>query len=644
SVGGRSVGVCIHHKRKKLENLRTLILANNHLRELVLHYTDEESLDIMVGMGRQRLLFPALTMLDVSNNQISIIPSVIHELSSLSVLNISANPDITELPPEMGLLNRLWNLGCLGCNLQDPLRGMLESHRYKTIDVIGYLRSVLEDSKPYARLKLMVVGIQGIGKTSLLEQLRAEGSTLVHAKRKPPDHWGKRMGTMKNVKPGTNLSTVGVDIADWMCERSGRNTPPVTFRTWDFGGQREYYATHQYFLSKRSLYLVVWKITDGEAGIRSLQQWLVNIQARAPNSPVIIVGTHYDLVKDHLPPSYAEHLQSLIRTKFIGIIDPDKSGLPRVVETLEVSCRTRYNLRTLANLIYDTAYSLRSPGGKEKLLEQKIPAVYLALEEVIGLVAAQRRVQGKDPVLTADEYHFQVSHEMASRGKGFRDIAELNQATSFLHENGVLLHYEDAALRDLYFLDPQWLCDMLAHVVTIREINPFAKNGIMKLQDLSLVFKNISWTPTKQNYLVNLLNKFEVALTWDSRSLLIPSLLPSEIQIRAGIPGCEVRIPVRSRTWALRPHRLSTSECEDGGGLSHRETGVTVSHMTPKGVEPLRRLLFISYFPAGFWSRLLTRILADDSFISIIQAYFDAPKQATQKHSLGCTLGTPELA
>lgn len=40
-----------------------------------------------------------------------------------------------------------------------------------------------------------------------------------------------------------------------------------------------------------------------------------------------------------------------------------------------------------------------------------------------------------------------------------------------------MLHYEDATLKDLYFLDPQWLCDMLAHVVTIREINPFAPNG-----------------------------------------------------------------------------------------------------------------------------------------------------------------------
>jgi len=36
----------------------------------------------------------------------------------------------------------------------------------------------------------------------------------------------------------------------------------------------------QYFLSKRSLYLVVWKMTDGKKGMNEIQQWLINIQAR----------------------------------------------------------------------------------------------------------------------------------------------------------------------------------------------------------------------------------------------------------------------------------------------------------------------------------------------------------------------------
>ena len=36
--------------------------------------------------------------------------------------------------------------------------------------------------------------------------------------------------------------------------------------------------THQCFLSARSLYLVVWNTTQGEAGVNALGPWLHNIQ------------------------------------------------------------------------------------------------------------------------------------------------------------------------------------------------------------------------------------------------------------------------------------------------------------------------------------------------------------------------------
>ncbi len=57
---------------------------------------------------------------------------------------------------------------------------------------------------------------------------------------------------MKSGK-GVSMSTVGVDIGDWTYEKRGKSANafgPVVFRTWDFGGQQEYYTTHQYFLSK----------------------------------------------------------------------------------------------------------------------------------------------------------------------------------------------------------------------------------------------------------------------------------------------------------------------------------------------------------------------------------------------------------
>ena len=68
----------------------------------------------------------------------------------------------------------------------------------------------------------------------------------------------------------------------------------------------------------------------------------------------------------------------------------------------------------------------------------------------------------------------------------------------------------------------------------------------MKLEDLQLVFRSSSSAPSEaQTYVVSLLNKFEVALTWDSRTLLIPSLLPSEDQTQCGLPGSDVRVKVK---------------------------------------------------------------------------------------------------
>lgn len=38
----------------------------------------------------------------------------------------------------------------------------------------------------------------------------------------------------------------------------------MSFSIWDFAGQEVYYSTHQFFLSSRALYLVVWNVAKPE--------------------------------------------------------------------------------------------------------------------------------------------------------------------------------------------------------------------------------------------------------------------------------------------------------------------------------------------------------------------------------------------
>ena len=52
--------------------------------------------------------------------------------------------------------------------------------------------------------------------------------------------------------------TDGIDIK-WWKPRKGR---PLQLCAWDYAGQEEYLATHQFFLSSRSLHLLVFDLTN----------------------------------------------------------------------------------------------------------------------------------------------------------------------------------------------------------------------------------------------------------------------------------------------------------------------------------------------------------------------------------------------
>lgn len=62
-----------------------------------------------------------------------------------------------------------------------------------------------------------------------------------------------------------------------------------------------------------SLYLLVWRLIDGEEGVNGLTPWLDNIAVRSPGSTVIIVGTHLDCINPEKHGlKYVDHLKSMV--------------------------------------------------------------------------------------------------------------------------------------------------------------------------------------------------------------------------------------------------------------------------------------------------------------------------------------------
>jgi GTPase SAR1 family protein len=66
----------------------------------------------------------------------------------------------------------------------------------------------------------------------------------------------------------------------------------IQFNSWDFGGQEVYRVTHQFFFSRRSIYLLVWEPRKGVQASQ-VEDWLKIIRLRVgDDARAIIVSTH----------------------------------------------------------------------------------------------------------------------------------------------------------------------------------------------------------------------------------------------------------------------------------------------------------------------------------------------------------------
>ena len=214
---------------------------------------------------------PNLKRLSISHNKFRQVPKCICSFTNLTTLELGHNIGILELPVEMGRLQNLSTLDLTGLDdINEPPKGI----RNDAKRCIAYLNPKLRNTQGYYHMKLILLGKQKTGKSTLVARLHG-----------------------KQVRESDYQTTVGIDVSEWrFSPRIGKQT--FTFSIWDFGGQEEYYATHQCFLTERSLYLLVWNITHGEEGVRELKPWLDSIALRAPRSKVIIVATFYDKVPE----------------------------------------------------------------------------------------------------------------------------------------------------------------------------------------------------------------------------------------------------------------------------------------------------------------------------------------------------------
>ncbi|CAF5196291.1 unnamed protein product, partial [Rotaria magnacalcarata] len=140
----------------------------------------------------------------------------------------------------------------------------------------------------------------------------------------------------------------------------------------------------------------------------------------APGSSVILVGTHHDqIVKLKNYRQLSENFQSIIYQRFIDTSQSEKLGYPKVLESIEISNKTGYNVKQLCTLIYDVAGQLLAPSAKDQgIFQQRIPAKYIYLEEALE----EYRINKKTSILNDKEYQ-ELIKEISQKNSSvqFRD-------------------------------------------------------------------------------------------------------------------------------------------------------------------------------------------------------------------------------
>ena len=100
---------------------------------------------------------------------------------------------------------------------------------------------------------------------------------------------------------------------------------------WDFGGQAIYHATHQFFLTKRSLYALV---ADTRKEDTDFYYWLNVVELLSDNSPLLIIlnekqDRRRDINERQLRGQFA-NLKEALPTNLA-----DNRGLDRILEEIK---------------------------------------------------------------------------------------------------------------------------------------------------------------------------------------------------------------------------------------------------------------------------------------------------------------------
>ena len=465
-----------------LSRLQTLSLPTPALKDLTWAAGLERLSDLDVSTSQVSDLRPLsglrrLRRLNIMNTPVADVKSLA-QLPCLTSLHASGT-QVGDLSPLQGLIvsgfEVLWDqytwgdgIHVEGCPLVVPPAEIVKQGHEA---VLNYFRERDEEGVDHLyEAKMLILGEGRAGKTSLLRRLYQPGEAL----------------------PAEKDTTKGIAIHQHVFPlKNGRQ---FRLNVWDFGGQQIYHATHQFFLTRRSLYVLVDDTSKDQKSVSDdgFKYWLDLIDLFGGHSPVLIFQNEKGGRSKAIDLGGIKGQYDNVKERYAGNLE-NPASVERVRDGIE------FYASTLGHI------------------GEQLPARWIKVRADLEARAAEV------PHIMQSEYFDIYARHMV------RDRAKALHLSRYLHDLGVFLHFQDdPLLARTVILQNQWATEAVFRILDDETVK--SQRGRFGAADCDRLWRSSIYADMHPELLA-LMQRFELcyALT-DSHPprWLAPQLLPPE--------------------------------------------------------------------------------------------------------------------
>jgi death-associated protein kinase len=395
------------------------------------------------------------------------------------------------------------------------------------------------------RVRLLVCGAAGVGKTSLISSLK-----------------NKFFRNSRNNRCGNNYfgAAANRERTHGFCVEQCSIPGAGCFSIWDFSGHYEYYPAHEYFLQGASnlIYLIVCcQLHSYQYQLAQVKFWLAMIKSKfCPHNFIQYAGHRSQKPFVVLVQSFADRLPSLLSHNESDTFDVTFSTINNRKEMMSYSHSSFSSdtsiQSTTANqllkcveeefgqyfIFTDKVFNLdcrKSRGSQMQLLRLKLGLLRLSVlkeqpwlprltASIQHALSVWRQELKEFPVMTWENFLCRVQEDLNPLITSDR----LRIIAKALNSTGEIAYIPDGHLKNLIVLDPDWLGQRIFGSLLAADDWPVpcfhTVTGAVSLNEIQRVYEELDALSV-----VHLLEHFEMCIAIKDRNMYeIPLLIKME--------------------------------------------------------------------------------------------------------------------